>query len=116
MPRTKWHKKSRQKIKRFVFNFLQKQKCLDCGENDINVLEFDHVRGKKRYNISQIHKSTSSLETVKTEIKKCDVVCSNCHRKRTAKKYKWYVSYNVIEYPFSVEEINALGILQHLCN
>jgi hypothetical protein len=54
--------------------------CLDCGTTDTRVLEFDHVRGEKLFNIGGIRKGMKALEE---EIAKCDVVCANCHRIRT---------------------------------
>jgi hypothetical protein len=46
------------------------------------VMDFDHVSGKKRFNIgSDIIEMT--MKTFLEEISKCEVVCSNCHRHRT---------------------------------
>lgn len=59
--------------------------CIDCGEQDPRVLEFDHVRGKER-NISTMMASVCSWEKILVEIEKCEVVCANCHRKRTYKR------------------------------
>jgi hypothetical protein len=55
---------------------------VDCGESDPIVLEFDHVRGVKRGEISRL-KTMVSLETLAEEIAKCDVRCANCHRRKT---------------------------------
>jgi len=55
------------------------------------VLEFDHVRGKKRDSICGfIKRRNSSLDTLKAEIAKCEARCANCHRRRTVKKLKWF--------------------------
>ena len=70
-----------------VFQYVQQYKaahpCADCGETDPIVLDFDHVRGVKNFSIGN-NVTTRSLAAVKEEIKKCEVVCANCHRKRTA--------------------------------
>ncbi len=50
-------------------------------------MDFDHVRGKKRFNISQYSNKVVSLEVVKEEVAKCEIVCSNCHRHRTHVRY-----------------------------
>ncbi len=56
--------------------------CADCSITYPHyVMEFDHVRGEKRFVLARY--KSKSLETVKTEIAKCDLVCSNCHAKRT---------------------------------
>lgn len=44
-------------------------------------MEFDHLRDKE-FTISR-HGLTVSIDRLKPEIAKCDVVCSNCHRSRT---------------------------------
>lgn len=57
--------------------------CPDCGNSfHFSAMDFDHVRGEKLFDISAITGSTS-LETLRAEIKKCEVVCANCHRLRT---------------------------------
>ncbi len=59
--------------------------CQDCGITDLVVLEFDHV-GPKDFTISKAVQEGLSKERVAREIAKCEVVCSNCHRRRTASR------------------------------
>ena len=59
-------------------------------ESDIRVLEFDHVRGEKSGNISEMIASGHSIARLQTEIEKCDVVCANCHRIRTGDRGGWF--------------------------
>lgn len=74
----------------FVLDYLLAHPCVDCGEQDPIVLDFDHVRGVKRAGVSVlVNMATASLETLKTEIDKCEVRCANCHRRRTAKQFNW---------------------------
>lgn len=57
--------------------------CADCGvKYPPIVMDFDHVRGTKSFNIGS-GAGTRSLARIQQEIDKCDVVCSNCHRLRT---------------------------------
>jgi hypothetical protein len=63
-----------------------------CGELDPVVLEFDHVRGKKAFNISDAARWGFAMDTVFAEIAKCDVLCANCHRRKTAKQLGWYAA------------------------
>lgn len=59
--------------------------CADCGGKFPPVcMDFDHVRGTKKFNMAKaVHRS---LKAIDEEIAKCDVVCSNCHRIRTASR------------------------------
>ena len=80
------YKSERQLIKReeartFVFGYLKSHPCVDCGENDPMVLTFDHVRGNKKMNISQMVNQGYSLAVIQKEIEKCEVRCGNCHLK-----------------------------------
>lgn len=54
-------------------------KCQICGYNRcINALEFHHVNPEEKdFTISG---GTKSFDTLKPEIDKCILVCSNCHR------------------------------------
>lgn len=61
---------------------LRASKCADCGDTDWVVLEFDHVTDDKSFNIST-KMSDRTWEQLLEEIKKCEIVCANCHRKRT---------------------------------
>ena len=55
--------------------------CADCGvQYPYYVMDFDHVRGEKLFEISAGHRHIALLLD---EIAKCDVVCANCHRART---------------------------------
>jgi hypothetical protein len=67
-----------------VFEYLEQHPCVDCGEADPIVLEFDHVRGQKKSNLSDLILTYSSWETIQAEIAKCEVHCANCHRRVTA--------------------------------
>jgi RNase P protein component len=84
----KRNKVIREKIKKYICEYLQKHPCIDCGEKDIVVLTFDHIRDKL-FNISETARWRFGLITVKEEIKKCEVRCANCHLRKTAKQFKW---------------------------
>ncbi|GAB3271834.1 hypothetical protein GCM10027426_07050 [Microbacterium lacusdiani] len=78
--------KHRQRNFLRVAKHLQSHPCSDCGEADILVLEFDHLPGTdKRFDIARaVSASTRSWSAIEAEIAKCEVVCANCHRRRTA--------------------------------
>jgi hypothetical protein len=65
-----------------LYAYLEDHPCVDCGEDDILVLEFDHLRDK-RAAVTQMP-GTHDWSVIEAEIEKCDVVCSSCHRRRTA--------------------------------
>lgn len=67
----------------YVRKYLATHHCVDCGESDILVLEFDHVRGEKRENVGILINRGYPLSTIIKEISKCEVVCANCHKRRT---------------------------------
>jgi len=71
-----------------IANYLQSHSCVDCGETDIVVLQFDHL-GDKKDSISNMVRSGFSWATIETEISKCEVRCSNCHIRKTAKTFGW---------------------------
>lgn len=59
--------------------------CAGCGEMDPIVLEFDHRDpSQKVLNIGDCSNCGWSIARLLEEAKKCDVVCANCHRRRTA--------------------------------
>lgn len=61
-------------------DYLRHHPCVDCGQTDIRVLEFDHVRGNKSNNIARMVGEGFSWSTIEAEIAKCEVRCANCHR------------------------------------
>lgn len=80
---------SRASVREPVAAYLRTHPCVDCGENDIAVLEFDHRDGAdKRTDIAKMM-SLGGLRSVLSEIAKCDVRCANCHRIRSATQFNW---------------------------
>jgi hypothetical protein len=72
------------RVRGFIRDYLSAHPCVDCGEADIVVLDFDHIDGTKEMSVSQMIRWGFSLDRIKAEIAKCEVRCSNCHRKRHA--------------------------------
>lgn len=65
--------------------------CRYCGETDFRCLEFNHLDiSKKANNISTMVSNKMSINEIEEELKKCEVVCSNCHKKITAEQFGWY--------------------------
>jgi hypothetical protein len=79
---------ARESAQRNVHEYLRSHPCIDCGETDIVVLEFDHLRDKK-FGISDMINAGMRWPRILAEIEKCDVVCANDHRRRTATTFGW---------------------------
>lgn len=79
----------RQRNRKFIYNYLLTHECVKCGEKEPAVLEFDHLRDKSQ-NISKMTQAAFSIENIQAEINKCQILCANCHRKKTAKEQNWY--------------------------
>lgn len=81
-----WHLKRNLDIRVFLFNYRIKKGCVDCGNKDPRVLEFDHLRNKK-FNLGRAHMMKGlTIKEVRSEVRKCAVRCGNCHKKKTHKE------------------------------
>ncbi len=73
--------------RRDMRNLKESLPCTDCGIYfEHFITEWDHVpeRGKKKFSIaamSQAHPISNG--SLCEELKKCDLVCANCHKRRT---------------------------------
>jgi hypothetical protein len=74
--------KQREKVRLWYVEHKKSLFCADCGNNDYRVLEFHHLNDKK-FNVSAGISARRSVEIIKKEIEKCEVLCANCHRIRT---------------------------------
>lgn len=86
--------KGRARNLQYTIDYLKGHPCVDCGEKDPIVLEFDHIKDKIM-SISKICGAALSLDMLKIEIKKCEVRCANCHRRKTAQQCNWYKSVTI---------------------
>ena len=55
-------------------------KCCRCEENDVACLEFHHSDPETKEN-NVVRMVSRSVKSVVKELKKCVVVCANCHRR-----------------------------------
>lgn len=85
-----WNKSRYRTLRQFVLDYLSIHPCVDCGEEDPIVLEFDHIKGKKLERIANLCRRGLSLDRLKLEVAKCEVRCANCHRKRHAKENNYF--------------------------
>lgn len=77
----------RREYQRRIGEHLRTHPCVDCGEADVRVLEFDHEIGTQKVaNINVLVGSAGPWAAVLAEIAKCSVRCANCHRRVTAER------------------------------
>jgi len=69
-----------------IYEYLLRHPCVDCGNPDIRVLQFDH-KGDKTNSVSALAQRNTSLPKIQQEIEKCDVRCANCHTIKTKETY-----------------------------
>lgn len=96
-----WYAKNRQKhinhnaelnrtrrlaIKEMLAGIKLQSGCVDCGYREHSeALEFDHL-DNKMFSLSKAQSLGYSKTRILEEIAKCEVVCANCHRIRTASR------------------------------
>ena len=74
-----WRRKNTLKNRAFVDRYKLMKGCIDCGYKEHSAaLEFDHINGREYKRVGQLI-CQNSLSAVKKEIRKCELVCSNCH-------------------------------------
>jgi hypothetical protein len=71
-----------------IYEYLDAHPCVDCGEDDVVVLEFDHI-AEKNYEVTRMVSNGFSWRSIMEEIAKCEVRCANCHCRVTAKRARW---------------------------
>ena len=84
-------KARRLKLYEKLWKYHETHPCITCGESDPVVLEFDHIdRKTKKSSISNMLSDICTWERISAEIKKCRVLCSNCHKRHTAVQMGYY--------------------------
>jgi hypothetical protein len=75
----------REVVRELIVEHLKQNPCLKCGQTNILCLDFDHRQPNlKSFCISQAVNLVPSIKRLKDEIAKCDILCANCHRIKTA--------------------------------
>lgn len=69
-------------------DYLRQHPCVDCGEDDPIVLEFDHL-GDKTDSLARMVRNNVTFARLDEEVAKCEVRCANCHKRRTAVQFGW---------------------------
>lgn len=73
--------------------------CADCGQEfPPYCMDFDHLpEHEKLAQIPQLVSRRATKQQILSEIEKCEVVCANCHRKRTVARGQWGGRYSLSE-------------------
>src|SRR3989338_5989823 len=80
-------KRHRARERDKLITFLATKCCIICGEKDFRVLDFDHTDRKDKFKpISAMRSGHYSWQSVYSGICKCEVMCANCHRRKTYKQ------------------------------
>lgn len=84
-------KKRKTTIRLFLAEFYTAHPCVDCGETDLTVLDFDHLT-EKNFGLNKALGDAMPLDKIKEELEHGEVRCANCHRKVTAERsrnWRW---------------------------
>jgi hypothetical protein len=75
-----------------VLAYLEDHPCVRCGYCDPRALDFHHrVADDKEHGVSRLLSKDMPEATIWSEIEKCDVLCSNCHRVYHAEERGWHI-------------------------
>ena len=99
--RREWYKKNKEsekkhvkrrklEIKKWFKNYKKSLFCKKCSEKHPATLDFHHKsKNEKEREIGFMVNDGYSIKKIKQEIKKCEVLCANCHRKIHYKNNKF---------------------------
>lgn len=78
--------------RKIVWDYLMVNPCIKCGEANPVVLEFDHRDPSKKIDhvTALVSQKRGSVAKLLEEIDKCDVLCANCHRVKTAEQFGYW--------------------------
>jgi hypothetical protein len=87
-------KRALKHFKRILNRYFIKGCCV-CGNTDVRVLEFDHIKGSKTKTdktegVMRLVRDGYAWKKIQKEIDKCEVLCRNCHKIRTYKQFNYW--------------------------
>ncbi len=77
-------------MRKWMFAYFADKACVDCGNTDYRVFQFDHVQGVKHTEVSDMIRRGYALEKIISEIAKCEIRCANCHTIKTGYSANWW--------------------------
>ena len=73
-----------------LWQYLLEHPCVECGEDNPVLLEFDHLNPKTKKKAIARMLTSNAWVAIAKEIAKCQVLCVKCHRLLTAQQQGWY--------------------------
>lgn len=79
----------------FVTGYKTERGCAVCGETDPVVLDLDHIDPATKYRGQMggawggLNLANLGWKALHAELAKCQVLCANCHRRKTAREQGW---------------------------
>ena len=87
--RIKYMKQYREERSGWINDYKLSKGCSICGYNKCAAaLDFHHPNDDKEFTIAKFRNKNISIEKIKLEIEKCEVLCCRCHRELHFKKMK----------------------------
>lgn len=83
------NRREKDKVRKKIAEYLLENPCVDCGEDNILFLDFDHRDGKISP-VGQMVLRNRLYKDILDEISKCDIRCVKCHRLKTARDFNWW--------------------------
>ena len=82
--------KAKAGLQAYLIRVKAESACIECGEDHPACLDFHHRDpATKFFPVSNAPTRKVSIARLQKEIDKCDILCSNCHRKLHAGVAKW---------------------------
>jgi hypothetical protein len=80
---------NRLRVRSEMIAYLKSHPCVDCGNSDIRVLQFDHIEPLSDGKARRVGNYTHSFKAFRSEVNKCEVRCANCHMIKTFSQLGW---------------------------
>lgn len=84
------YRPSVEKCKQLRWDILTEGECVDCGEGNPLLLDFDHRDPSTKVDNISTLVSKGYYDKLVVEVEKCDLRCANCHRLKSAMEMEYH--------------------------